>query len=211
MKFYLKLLFFLIFSPLCVFAYVPKDVLLKYNSELLLELGIVGRPQWDVTTATNGTYSHYIGIGNHRLSIQHIQETIQDYLNFFNFSINDTLNRVSFIYDKDLLNAFQTAINAINSSVTFVLHSKFPHPSDKHKNTLLQELKMIENCGISDAIVIIDNIHLSGTELFDNIATAQIHEALIKINPDFIFSYERGGLLGLEDKACLVAYSSRRR
>lgn len=210
MKFYLKLLVLLFLSPLCVFAYVPKNVLLKYKSEILLELGIVGKPQWDVTKATKGPYHRYIGIGNHRLSIQHIQQTIRDHLNFFNYNVNATLNRVTFIYDENLISAFESNINLIKSSVTFVLHSKFPHPNDKKKNTLLQELKIIEKSGLLNPIIIIDNVHLAGTELFDYVTIAQIQEALLKINPNFSFSYENGGLLGLKEQASLVAYSKKR-
>lgn len=53
--------------------------------------------------------------------------------------------------------------------------------------------------------IIVDNIHYAGTPEFNLISEEQIKEGLKSINPNYTFVYEKGGHLGLIDKAALIA------
>lgn len=97
-------------------------------------------------------------------------------------------------------------IKDIRVPITFFLHSYQPNPDEtKVKNTILLELKQIQEHPLKAHTIFIDNIDLAGTPLFGNITLDAILAELRAINKDYTFIFSNGGLLGRRPNALLIA------
>lgn len=104
------------------------------------------------------------------------------------------------------LEKFKEIISHINEPITILLGNHFPDVDQTNINNILHELEIIKNHKIKTHAILIDYINYSGTPAFGNISLTDIKRKITDINPKYIFSLKRGGHLGKEEKAILVAY-----
>lgn len=114
-------------------------------------------------------------------------------------------------YDAFNLNAafdLDKIINSYNEPITFLLGSTIPEYGTEYNNDshILMELHHIKNHPVKTHTILVDYIHHAGTEHFHFVTLDQIQHELLSINPSYKFKFERGGYLGREPNAILVAY-----
>jgi hypothetical protein len=86
-------------------------------------------------------------------------------------------------------------IEPLDKPITFWLDAHHGDPrNDGGKNTpLLEELEQIKWHPIKTHTILIDDMHCTGTILFDYLTKDQIIEKLLEINPNYTIEYVAGG------------------
>lgn len=100
------------------------------------------------------------------------------------------------IYKGDSGLMLWNVIKNFKKPITFWLdgHNGFPDPKSKAKNCpVLEELEQIKKHPIKNHTIIIDDMHCSGTLLFDYITKEQIAKKIKEINSNYVISYIPGG------------------
>lgn len=59
----MRILLIFILALLEIYALIPKEVLCNFQNKKLIDVGIVGKAQFNLTKATKGPYDTHLGIG----------------------------------------------------------------------------------------------------------------------------------------------------
>lgn len=198
-----KLLFFALvsFNVLLIRSDVDVQVLKKYRNRVFVNTGIGA--SINAASAMLAKFSELHLIEENEI--------------LFNHGVVMKPRRISYhkakwiktyeLYHADSKVALADIIVPINEPITFFLSSCVPEYKEYDKgNGVLLELDQIMHHPIKKHTILIDYIHHEGKLSFGNITLESIKNKLLEINPSYRFRFERGGLLGKEDNAILVAY-----
>ena len=99
-----------------------------------------------------------------------------------------------FLHHGDSSTDLWNLITAMNQPITFWLdaHLGSPNLSGEKSTALLEELEQIRKHPIKTHTILIDDMRLFNTPLFDNITVRQIIAKIRKINPNYTIYYIDG-------------------
>ena len=106
------------------------------------------------------------------------------------FQNNDNVH----IHEGDSGKILYDVIKDFDKPITFWLDAHSGIDNANQKNTpILEELEQIKLHHIKTHTILIDDMHCSGTVLFDGITKEQIAEKVKEVNPEYEISYVPGG------------------
>jgi len=194
-----KLLLITLFFCNFLNADVAGGVLKKYKSNIFICTGAGNCI--DITRALHANFAYVHGIEKDKILVNHSRFAIPAYLQNTNRKFNNYT-----IYHGDSRQLLPITLNSIKEAATILLNSYLPeidHP--EKENHVLEELEKIKNHHIKRHIILIDYIHLADSKYFGNVSLKSVKKQLLAINPNYKFKFEKGGHLGKEEKAVLVA------
>lgn len=194
---------FMIVSIFCSFlkADIAPGVLEKYRNNIFICTRI-GSCR-DIEMALYANFNHIYCIEDNKIFINHSQIAIPSYINY----IKPTRFQNYFIYYGDSKKLLPEILYTIKEPVTILLNRYFPEIDYPEKpNYILEELNKIKDYIYANSTILIDYIHLEGTEYFGNVSLEKIKKSILSINSRYIFKFEKGGHLRKEENAVLVAY-----
>lgn len=177
---------------------VSQQVLMKYkNSDVFICLGIYASVSFEGAIGAN--FTKLYGIDEDPVLVEHAKIIIPDYLRYHK------RRNISYDIQVGTLYALKRLIAQMRTSFTIVLGDNFPSIDEARVNTILRELEVIKEHPIKTHTILIDYINYAGTKRFGNITVEAIQQKLLEINPHYVFAFEKGGHLGQEEQAILIA------
>jgi len=157
----------------------------------------------NVEMALYADFVYIYGIEEDEVLANHAKLAISSYIKY----IKPKKFKKYFVYHGYPIELLPKVLRSIKEPATILLNSYLPeidHP--EKKNFILKELANIKNHPINTHTILIDYVHLAGTQHFGSISLESIKKMLLTINPGYKFRFEKGGHLRKEEKAILVAY-----
>ena len=180
-------------------AEIAKGVLEKYRkSNVVLCVGIYSCS--NLAYALNADYNELYALDEDQILLDHAKIIFPRYTN----PDNKSLKSCDF-YQGDHT-AFATIMNLIRKPVTIILGNCFPDGNGSQPNDIMLYLDIIQRHGILSHAILIDHINYAGTARFGNVSLETIIAKLLEINPHYKLYFDKGGVLGNEDHAVLVAH-----
>lgn|GEM_PF-2467391 len=181
-------------------AEVAKGVLEKYRkSNAFVCVGVYSCS--NLAYALDADYTQLYVIDEDQIMIDHAKIIFPRHTN----PNNKNLKSCEFYHGDH--HSFQTAMNRIDKPATIILGNYFPDGDGYQPNDIMHYLDIIQLHGIISHAILVDYINHAGTPRFGNVSLETIIAKLLEINPNYKLYFEKGGILGNEDHAVLVAHT----
>lgn len=179
-------------------ADVSRVVLEKYRkNDVFLCVGIHNCVSF--AWAERAGFSEFYGIDEDNILVEHGKIV-------FPKDLVESRRPITYAMYHGGIETFETIVNSINKPMTIFLSNHYFGIKQTPVNNILQELDTLKNHPIRSHTILIDDIHHAGTPAFGNITLDEIKIKLLEINPNYAFSFEKGGHLEKESNAILVAF-----
>lgn len=130
-------------------------------------------------------------------------ETVENTRNYY-----QTYSNIKVWYaDSSLLLGY--IISKIDQPITFWLDGGMAPRKGFKSNPILDELEFINQHPIKTHTILIDDMHVVGSDYFDGVTKEKLIEKLLEINPNYTITYVDGGERGEYKNNVMVAFISK--